>query len=160
LHPSTQVLGAAREGAGISLACAGGLNVAGLDCVLWAVGREPSVADLGLAVAGVQTDPVGYVITDEWQATSAAGVYAVGDVTGRQALTPAAIAAGRRLADRLFGGRTQRRLSYECIPTVIFSHPPIGTVGMTEDEARARYGDGVKVYRTEFTPLYHAFTKR
>jgi glutathione reductase (NADPH) len=94
------------------------------------------------------------------QNTTAAGIYAVGDVTEREALTPVAIAAGRRLADRLFGGQPDRKLVYENIPTVIFSHPPIGTVGLTEDEARGRYGDAVKVYRTEFTPLVHAFTQR
>jgi glutathione reductase (NADPH) len=160
IHVNRHVLEAAREGAGIALSCSEGLRVTGLDCVLWAVGREPSVADLGLAVAGVKTDPVGHVLTDEWQTTSVAGVYALGDVTGRQALTPVAIAAGRRLADRLFGGRTQRKLSYECVPTVIFSHPPIGTVGLTEDEARAQYANEVRVYRTEFTPLHHAFTQR
>jgi glutathione reductase (NADPH) len=99
-------------------------------------------------------------VTDEWQNTSVDGVYAVGDVTGREALTPVAIAAGRRLADRLFGGRPDRRLSYENIPTVIFSHPPVGTVGLTEAQAREQYGDTVKVYRTEFTPLFYAFTNR
>jgi glutathione reductase (NADPH) len=160
IRTNTRVLEAVREKDGIALQCIEGARVTGLDCLLWAIGREPNVADLGLSAAGVKTDPLGHVLTDEWQNTSVAGVYAVGDVTGREALTPVAIAAGRRLADRLFGGRPDRKLSYECIPTVIFSHPPIGTVGLTEAEARSRHGDGVKVYRTEFTPLYHAFTQR
>ena len=139
IHPHTHVREAVRERDGITLHCVEELAVSGLDCVLWAVGREPDVAGLDLA---------------------AAGVYAVGDVTEREALTPVAIAAGRRLADRLFGGQPDRRLIYENIPTVIFSHPPIGTVGLTEAKARERHGDAVKVYRTEFTPLFHAFTAR
>jgi glutathione reductase (NADPH) len=69
-----------------------------------------------------------------------------------------AIAAGRRLADRLFGGQPERRLVYENIPSVVFSHPPIGTVGLTEDEARETHGDAVKVYSTRFTGMYHALT--
>ena len=85
-------------------------------------------------------------------------IYAIGDVTGREALTPVAIAAGRRLADRLFGGMADRKLDYENIPTVIFSHPPIGTVGMTEAEARTRYGDSVRVYTSRFVGLYNAIT--
>ena len=89
-----------------------------------------------------------------------AGVYAIGDVTGRAALTPVAIAAGRRLSDRLFGGNRERRLEYEMIPTVVFTHPPIGTVGLTESEARLKYGDAVKVYIADFTPMYHALTTR
>jgi glutathione reductase (NADPH) len=160
IHAGTQVLHAERAADGIALHCSGGLRVSGLDCALWAIGRDPNVEALNLAAAGVRTDPAGHVLTDEWQGTSAAGVYAVGDVTGREALTPVAIAAGRRLADRLFGGRSDRKLDYENIPTVIFSHPPIGTVGLTEAQARERHGDAVKVYRTEFTPLVHAFTRR
>jgi glutathione reductase (NADPH) len=146
IHTHSHVREAVREGAGTTLRCVEGLEVAGLDCVLWAVGRTPNVEDLDLGAAGVRTDESGHAVTDEWQSTSAAGVYAVGDVTGREALTPVAIAAGRRLADRLFGGQPD--------------HPPIGTVGLTEAQARSRFGDAVKVYRTEFTPLFHAFTRR
>jgi len=87
------------------------------------------------------------------------GIYAIGDVTGRVQLTPVAIAAGRRLADRLFGGQADRRLDYETIPTVIFARPPIGTVGLTEQEARERFGtENVTVFRSSFVPLYHALT--
>jgi glutathione reductase (NADPH) len=160
IHTNTHVREAVREGPGIALHCVEGLKVAGLDCVLWAVGREPNGEDLNLGAAGVKTDPTGHVVTDEWQNTGAPGIYAVGDVTGREALTPVAIAAGRRLADRLFGGQPERKLAYENIPTVIFGHPPLGTVGLTEAEARARYGDAVKTYKTEFTPLFYAFTRR
>ena len=160
IRTNTRVLEAVQEPGGIALQCIEGVRLSGFDCVLWAIGREPNVADLGLSAAAVKTDKLGHVLTDEWQNTSAAGVYAVGDVTGREALTPVAIAAGRRLSDRLFGARPDRKLSYEGIPTVIFSHPPIGTVGLTEAQARDRYGKAVKVYRTEFTPLFHAFTQR
>ena len=83
-------------------------------------------------------------------------IYALGDVTGREALTPVAIAAGRRLADRLYGGMPDRHLEYHTIPTVIFSHPPIGTVGLREDQAREEYGEDVKVYTSRFNPMLFA----
>lgn len=150
----------ARAGDGsLSLFCAGGHEVTGFDTLLWAIGREPNVDQLNLAAAGIESDARGFVITDDFQNTNVAGVYALGDVTGRAALTPVAIAAGRRLGDRLFGGQPERKLDYSLIPTVMFSHPPIGTVGLTEDQARAEHGDAVKVYSTRFTPMYHAFTR-
>ncbi|MFO1457221.1 MAG: glutathione-disulfide reductase [Steroidobacteraceae bacterium] len=130
------------------------------DTVLWAIGREPNVAGLGLAAAGVNTDAHGYIVVDPFQATSAPQTYAIGDVTGQAALTPVAIAAGRRLSDRVFGGMAGRHLDYTNIPTVIFSHPPIGTVGLTEAEARAMHGEAVKVYTSGFVPMYHALTTR
>jgi glutathione reductase (NADPH) len=118
------------------------------------------VAELDLSKAGVAVDDSDFVVTDTFQNTNVPGVYAIGDVTGRAALTPVAIAAGRRLSDRLFGGKTDRHLEYRMIPTVVFTHPPIGTVGASEAEARAQYGDAVKVYVAEFTPMYHALTSR
>ena len=137
-----------------------GREFPGFDCVLWAIGRDANVAGLDLQKAGVAIDDSSYVITDGFQNTNVAGVYAIGDVTGRTALTPVAIAAGRRLSDRLFGGKPERHLDYNMIPTVIFTHPPIGTVGASEAEARAQYGDAVKVYVADFTPMYHAMTTR
>jgi glutathione reductase (NADPH) len=137
-----------------------GREFSGFDCVLWAIGRDANVAGLDLQKAGVALDDSSYVITDGFQNTNVAGVYAIGDVTGRAALTPVAIAAGRRLSDRLFGGKPERHLEYSMIPTVIFTHPPIGTVGASEAEARAQYGDAVKVYVADFTPMYHAMTAR
>ncbi len=127
--------------------------------LLWAVGRRPNSMDIGLEKAGVEYNEQGFIPTDAFQNTNVEGIYAVGDVTGRAALTPVAIAAGRRLADRLFNGMTDRKLNYENIPTVLFTHPPIGTMGMTEDEARAEYGDQIKVYNTAFTAMANAFTK-
>jgi len=143
-----------------ALAAEDGREFAGFDCVLWAIGREANVAGLDLDKAGIALDDSNYVITDGFQNTNVSGVYAIGDVTGRAALTPVAIAAGRRLSDRLFGGKPDRHLDYNMIPTVIFTHPPIGTVGASEAEARAQYGDAVKVYIADFTPMYHALTTR
>lgn len=127
-----------------------------VDCILWAVGRAPNTSGLNLDAAGVATDSRGYVPTDKFQQTNVAHIAALGDVTGRAALTPVAIAAGRRLADRLYGGMDGRHLDYRLIPTVIFSHPPMGTVGMSEDQARAEHGDSVKVYTSAFTPMFYA----
>ena len=124
--------------------------------IVWAVGRAPNSEDLDTAAAGVQTDASGFISTDRFQKTNVDNIFALGDVTGREALTPVAIAAGRRLADRLYGGMDGRHLEYRLIPTVIFSHPPIGTIGMTEDQARAEYGDATRVYASGFTAMYYA----
>ena len=136
-----------------------GTAIESVGSVLWAVGRKPNVASLNLAVTGVETGRDGAIVTDEFQQTSVDRVYAIGDVTGRAPLTPVAIAAGRRLADRLFGGQADRRLSYDDIPTVIFTHPPIGTVGATEARARTDHGDAVRVYETRFNPMFYAFSE-
>jgi glutathione reductase (NADPH) len=139
---------------------ADGRQLGPFDAVIWAIGRDPLSAGIGLAEAGVRCNAAGYVEVDRWQATSAPGVFAIGDVTGHAQLTPVAIAAGRRLSDRVFGGMTDRHLDYANIPTVVFSHPPIGTVGLSEAEARAQYGDAVKIYHSGFVPMYHALTAR
>jgi glutathione reductase (NADPH) len=137
-----------------------GREFSGFDCLLWAVGRAAKVAGLDLGRTGVKQDVQDFVVTDQFQNSSVAGVYAIGDVTGRAALTPVAIAAGRRLSDRLFGGQPDRHLDYRTIPTVVFTHPPIGTVGLSEHEARAQYGDAVKTYVADFVSMYHALTTR
>lgn len=142
----------------LTLVCANQQRLGPFDTVIWAIGRQPATADLNLAATGVQQDAEGFILTNLYQETSVKGIYALGDNTGRAALTPVAIAAGRRLADRLFNHQAERHLPYTHIPSVIFSHPPIGTVGLTEAEARALHGDAVKVYQTRFTPMYHAFT--
>jgi glutathione reductase (NADPH) len=136
---------------------AAGQVIGPVDALLWAIGREPVTNGLALDRAGVATDAAGFVITDEWQRTNVETIHAVGDVTGRPALTPVAIAAGRRLADRLFGGQPERRMDYTNIPTVVFSHPTIGTVGLTEAQARAQLTD-VDVKTASFVPLYNAMT--
>lgn len=141
---------------GIVLHAVGGRSFGPVDALVWAVGRSPNTETLDATKAGVNMDRRGFIPTDEFQQTNVDNIFAIGDVTGREALTPVAIAAGRRLADRLYGGMDGRHLDYRLIPTVIFSHPTIGTVGMTEDEARAEYGDDVKVYQSAFTGMYYA----
>jgi len=131
-----------------------------VEALFWTIGRHANTAGLGLAAASVGTDASGHVLVDEWQNTSTPGVYALGDVTGRATLTPVAIAAGRRLSDRLFGGKPQAKLDYNDIPSVVFSHPPIGTVGLSETDARALHGDAVKVYSTRFTNMFYAVTEQ
>ena len=128
------------------------------EALLWAIGRTPATGELGLSDTSITVNKNETIPTDAWQNTNVAGVYAIGDVTGRAALTPVAIAAGRRLADRVFGGMEGRHLSYDLVPSVVFGHPPIGSVGMTENEARKVHGEDLRVYRTRFTPMYYAFT--
>jgi glutathione reductase (NADPH) len=125
--------------------------------VIFATGRTPSSSGLGLEEVGIATDREGFVVVDAFQDTTVPGVHAVGDISSRLALTPVAIAAARRLMDRLFGGQAEAKLDYEDVATVVFSHPPLGKVGLTEAEARARHGDEtVKVYTTRFRPMLHA----
>jgi glutathione reductase (NADPH) len=152
----------AAPGGGVdqrTLLAADGREFSNFDCVLWAVGRHPNVEGLALERAGVLLGAGGFVTTDGFQNTNVPGVYAIGDVTGRAALTPVAIAAGRRLSDRLFGNKPDRRLDYDLIPTVVFTHPPIGTVGLSEQAARAQYGDAIKVYLSSFVGMYNAVTE-
>ena len=159
LMAGTEVVALERNGHGITVRCTDGQELAGFDTVIWAIGRSPNTASLDLGAAGVGVDRQGFILTDDYQNSNVDGIYAVGDVTGRAALTPIAIAAGRRLADRVFGNMPDSRLDYEVIPTVIFSHPPLGAVGLTEQQARELHGDAVKVYQSSFTPMYHAITR-
>ncbi len=137
-----------------TLSCNTGLELGGFDMLLWAIGRTPNTTGLGLDRVGVKMRDDGHILTDDYQNTNIPGIYAIGDVTGRFPLTPVAVAAGRRLADRLFGGMPDRHLPYHNIPTVVFSHPPLGSVGLTEAEARVRHGRAVKVYQSRFSPMY------
>jgi glutathione reductase (NADPH) len=150
----------ALPGEELELELCDGRKLGPFDCIVWAIGREASVEGLALEAAGVALNAYGFIETDAYQTTSVPHVHAIGDVTGRLALTPVAIAAGRRLSDRLFGGAVDRKLEYDNVPTVIFAHPPIGTVGLSEIQARARYGDSVQVFTTSFLPLYHVLTER
>jgi glutathione reductase (NADPH) len=151
----------ARNPAGeLELTSVDGRRLGAFDSVIWAIGRSPATSTLGLEPLGVAVDALGHVITDDYQQTNIPHLYAIGDATPQAGLTPVAIAAGRRLSDRLFGGMTGRKLDYDNIPTVVFSHPPIGTVGLAEDTARAAYGDRIEVFTSNFIPLYHSLTKR
>ncbi|CAJ0576612.1 unnamed protein product, partial [Mesorhabditis spiculigera] len=128
-----------------------------VDSLIWAIGRHSLTKELNLEKAGIKTDDAGNILVDKFQNTNVKGVYSVGDDTGKWQLTPVAIAAGRRLAHRLFNGESDLHLSYEDIPTVVFSHPVLGTVGLTEKEAIAKYGkDNISLYKSRFTPMYHA----
>ncbi|EPS44902.1 hypothetical protein H072_1102 [Dactylellina haptotyla CBS 200.50] len=131
-----------------------------VDTLLWAIGRKPLVEGLGLETVGIKTSAeTGFIQVDEYQNTNIENIYALGDVCGKVELTPVAIAAGRRLAERLFGPEefSTRKLNYDNIPSVVFAHPEIGTIGMTEPEARVKYGDNdVKVYKTSFVAMYYA----
>ena len=131
-----------------------------VDTVIVATGRAPMVQPLNLSAMGIQQkEDGGHIITNEYSETNVEGIYAVGDVCGKRELTPMAIAAGRRLADRLFGPPEQFRnakVSYDLVPTVIFSHPPVGTIGLTETEAIAKYGkESVHTYRSKFANMYY-----
>ena len=158
-HLNTLTASLAQDAGGIHLTSADGSRLGGFDAVIWALGRQPSTADLQLERAGLRTDAQGFLRTDAYQQTTVASIYAIGDVTGRSALTPVAIAAGRRLADRLFNGQIDRHLDYSGIPTVVFSHPPVGTVGLTETQARADHVL-VEIKTTAFVPMYYALTER
>ena len=130
------------------------------NCLIWATGREPNTSLLQLDNANIQLDKRGYIQVDKFQNTSQVGIYAVGDITGKVELTPVAVAAGRRLAERLFNNKPDESLDYDNIPTVVFSHPPIGTVGLTEQEAIEKYGkDAVKTYSSSFTSMFSAVTQ-
>lgn len=148
------------SGSKLSLALTDDTSIDGVDEYIVAIGRKPNSDSLNLEKIGVELTSRGHIDTDKFQNTSVEGVYAVGDVAGRAPLTPVAIAAGRRLSDRLFGGKKNSYLEYENIPTVIFSHPPIGTVGLGEAAARLKFGDSVKVYTSQFKNMYYQVTER
>ena len=127
--------------------------------VIWAVGRKANVQQLNLEVAGVELTERGFIQVDEYQNTTTSGIYALGDVSGEKELTPVAIKAGRTLAERLFNGKTDAKMDYELIPTVVFSHPAIGSIGLTQEQAEAKYGaENIKVYQSTFAGMYSAIT--
>lgn len=157
LHRASEVTALAQKDGkkGAVVVRATGVSERAFDKVLFATGRRPNTDGLGLKAAGVELDDQGHVCVDQRHATSAESVFAVGDVTGGLALTPVAIAAARRLMDRLYAGR-DRPLDPDNVPTVVFSHPPLGMVGMSEVEAREKHGDDVHVSRTSFRPMLHS----
>jgi len=142
----------------ISVMSASGTALDGFDTVIWAVGRRPHTAGLNPGAAGIEVLPNGCVPVDAYENTRVPGIYAIGDITGKLPLTPVAVAAGRKLAERLFNNRADSRVDYDNIPSVVFSHPPVATVGLSEDEARQRFGQDISVYKSEFTPMRHALS--
>ena len=131
-----------------------------VDCLIWAVGRKPNTQPLDLNLTNIQLNDQGFIQVDSFQNTTETGVYAIGDITGKVELTPVAVAAGRRLSERLFNNKPNEHLDYNNVPTVVFSHPPIGTVGLTEEKAIEQFGkDNVKVYSSSFTSMYTAVTE-
>jgi glutathione reductase (NADPH) len=143
-----------------SISCQSGSIINDVDVIIAATGRKPRTGNLNLNKIPVNIDTQGLIEVDAFQNTSVKGIYALGDVTNAPALTPVAIAAGRRLADRLFANQPESCLDYNHISTVIFSHPPIGTVGLTEEEAIKRHGkDKIKIYQTRFNPMFDALSE-
>ncbi len=135
-------------------------NSLNVDCLIWAIGREPATDKINIEAAGVQVNDQGYIPVDEYQNTNVPGIYTVGDIMeGGIELTPVAVKAGRALSERLFGGQPEAKMDYSLVPTVVFSHPAIGTIGLTEPQAREQYGDdNVKVYTSSFAAMYTAVT--
>lgn len=130
-----------------------------VDHLIWAIGRTPDARGIGLEEAGVKVNNKGYVVVDEYQNSIVENIYALGNATSSVELTPVAIAAGRRFSHRLFSGEhfSTLKLDYDNIPSVVFSHPEVGSIGLTEPQAIEMYGkDNVKVYKASFTAMYYA----
>jgi glutathione reductase (NADPH) len=155
LHFGCQVQKLERQGTEIRATLQNGPERALFEQVLFATGRAPNTRDLGLEAAGVALGEKGQVTVDAFQTSSVPSIHAVGDVAGRVTLTPVAVAAARRLMDRLFGGQPQARLDYDNVPSVVFSHPPFGSVGLSEEDARKRF-DRVTTYHSRFRPMLQA----
>ncbi|MFV0574590.1 MAG: glutathione-disulfide reductase [Vibrio sp.] len=132
-----------------------------VDTLIWAIGRHPATDAINLSATGVETNERGYIKVNEYQETNVSGIYCVGDIMeGGIELTPVAVKAGRQLSERLFNNKTDAKMDYNLVPTVVFSHPPIGTIGLTEQQAIDQYGaDNVKVYKSGFTAMYTAVTQ-
>lgn len=144
------------DGARVRLRDTTGTMSEPFDALIFAIGRRPNSDGIGLEQAGVALGAYGHIVVDDFQRSSVAGIHAVGDVSSKIALTPVAIAAARRLMDRLFGADADAKIDYADIATVVFAHPPLGMVGLTEAAARLQYGDAVRVYRASFRPMLNA----
>jgi glutathione reductase (NADPH) len=129
-----------------------------VDAVMVATGRKPKTDGLGLETAGVVLGPKGEISVDEYNRTTCESIYAVGDVTDRVQLTPVAIREGQAFADTVFGGNP-RTIGYDCIPSAVFSQPPLAGVGLTEGQARNKYGN-VRIYTSDFRPMKNVFAER
>ncbi len=158
--PRTDIVRVQRTESGkLKLVTSDGKELNGFDCLIWATGRAPAASGLNLERAQVETTSEGYIRVDAFQNTSTAGIYALGDVTPGWHLTPVAIAAGRKLADRLFGGEPEAALDTRVVPSVVFTHPPVATVGLSSEQAVAAFGkENVREYVTRFTNMYYALS--
>ncbi|URL57391.1 glutathione-disulfide reductase [Luteibacter flocculans] len=160
VHYTCQIEAVHEKDGMLLLDCDKGDHPGPYDALIWAVGRHANTATLDIDRIGLRTGSEGHIEIDDYQNTNVPGVYAVGDVTQRLALTPVAVAAGRKLADRLFGGKPEAKLDYQNIPSVVFSHPPLGTIGMSEEQAREHYGADVHLYKQAFVPMQLALAGR
>ncbi|MDX2263761.1 MAG: glutathione-disulfide reductase [Hyphomicrobiales bacterium] len=157
LHMNEQIEALERSGDGLVARLMGGASLP-VDAAMFATGRRPATAGMGLQEAGVQLGLMDEIIVDEWSRTTVENIYAVGDVTNRVNLTPVAIREGHAFADTVFGGEPTR-VDHHLIPTAVFSQPEIGTVGLTEAEARGR-GLAVDIYKTSFRPMKYVLPGR
>ena len=157
ITPRLNPIDGSSEGDLLRIQLSDNTTIDDVDTLLWAIGRNPLTEDLGLAQAGVALSAKQAIIVDCYQQTNVPHIYAIGDVIDKVSLTPVAIAAGRCLSDRLFGDQADRYLDYDNVPSVVFSHPPIASVGLSEASARVQYGTQVKVYETRFKPMIDAF---
>lgn len=130
-----------------------------VDCLIWSIGRHPLSKTLNLDTVGIKTDERGLVITNEYHTTNVSNIHSCGDIVGKVELTPVAIAAGRRLSNRLFGGPkfSHDKLNFNNIPSVVFAHPEVGSIGLSEPEAKKKFGEGnLKIYNSSFSSIYYA----
>jgi glutathione reductase (NADPH) len=160
IYQNVQAAQLQNDDDGIALITTDGTAFSGFDTVIWAVGRRPNTQGLNLEAAGIEVLANGVIPVDEHENTVVPGIYAIGDITGKLALTPVAIAAGRKLAERLFNNQPECKVDYDNVPSVVFSHPTVGTIGLTENDARQRYGDEVTVYNSDFIPMRYALSKQ
>jgi glutathione reductase (NADPH) len=156
--PETQITAVAKnEDDQLTITLNDGKNIQNVDSLIWAIGRSPNTHNFGVEKTQIKLKESGYIPVNEYQETNIKNVFAIGDATGAAQLTPVAIAAGRRLARRLFNNEKDLKVDHNLIPTVVFSHPAIGTVGLTEEEAIEKFGnDNIKCYTSKFTALYCA----
>jgi glutathione reductase (NADPH) len=157
IRPNTEVAAIERSGGGVRVSLQDG-TAFGAGQIMYATGRNPNVAGLGLENAGVHLTPHCAIKVDDYSRSNVDNIYAVGDVTNRLNLTPVAIREGQAFADTVFGGK-DAKVDHANVPTAVFSQPEIGTVGMTEDAARRQYA-GIDIYKTSFRPMKHTLTGR
>lgn len=158
IHTNFKISKLVEDKSNITIHAQDGRSIKACESAIWAIGRRANTKQLNLSSAGIKTQPNGNIPVDEYENTNIKSVYAVGDITGKAALTPVAIAAGRKLGERLFGNNQSSKLDYENIPTVMFAHPPAGTIGLTESQAREKH-EKITTYTTRFTPMRYALSE-